>query len=112
MLVRRPMTMGPVSPRMTALYQMLTPSWMVTSPMTIAFGAINTSSAIVGHLPLKGKIGIVPPYAELLFQEVTAESDQPLPERVVQRKALLITNIRLAGRSARRRMRYGYHCEP
>src|SRR5438105_1655566 len=102
MLVRRPMTIGPVSPRMTALYQMLTPSWMVTSPMTIAFGAINTSSAMVGHLPLKGKIGIVPPNAELPFQEV---ADQPLPERVVQRKALLITNIRLAGRSAKRRMR-------
>ncbi len=36
----------------TALYQMLAPSRIVTLPITIAPGAMKTSSAIVGQTPL------------------------------------------------------------
>src|ERR1700694_2122806 len=58
MFVFRPITMGATSPRTTALYQMLAPSEIVTSPIIMAPGAIKTSSAIVGQRPLNGKTGI------------------------------------------------------
>src|SRR5947199_6970744 len=73
------MTIGAVSPRTTVLYQMLAPSWMVTSPIIMAPGAIKTSCAMFGFLPLNGKMGIalvpfffVVCYFNLLFQHLGA----------------------------------------
>src|SRR5712692_638305 len=57
-LVRHPITMGAESPRTTVLYQMLAPSWIVTFPMMIAPGAMKTFSAMVGVMPLYGRMGI------------------------------------------------------
>ena len=50
-LARSRTTIGPQSPRSTAPYQIEAPDSTLTSPMSVAVGATNASSAIVGRLP-------------------------------------------------------------
>src|SRR5437867_2173971 len=52
MLLRAPMRTGATSPRMTALNQTLEPGPISTSPTTTAPGAMKTSGAIRGEIPL------------------------------------------------------------
>src|SRR5882757_6775849 len=56
MLDRRPMEIAFVSPRRTQLNQILEPSPIVTSPITMAPGAIHTASPIRGLDVLRAKI--------------------------------------------------------
>ena len=55
-LVPSPTWMVCTSPRSTQLNQMPVRAPMVTLPMTTAFGAIKASPAMVGKVPLKGRI--------------------------------------------------------
>src|SRR5882757_11491745 len=56
MLARSRTMIGPQSPRSTAPYQTDAPASIVTSPIIVAVGAMNASSAIVGRWPSNSKL--------------------------------------------------------
>src|SRR3954449_424097 len=68
-------TIGAKSARSTAPYQMDAPASTVTSPTTVAVGAIHASACTWGRLPSKEKSGIDRSVLELRGALVLARGD-------------------------------------
>src|SRR5947208_6787665 len=64
-LLRGPTRIGSVSPRSTAPNQTLAPASIVTSPISVAFGATKASGATRGRLSPRGTSKAIPTPSEV-----------------------------------------------